>query len=232
MVKLCDEHGYTYHWTSGQKPHLIRNGKRIDCNISNYVPFVVPGLSASSSSTTPSPSSLSSSSQDSVFDVVAGLWEPGLLVPPQIWRKIKTDGLDGGIGVAGRRCHDRRCRQEAQQIIPRTTVFGSDCRECGGCDRSAETEEHGGPKRAVMVTDLGNACGSLWRQCALEAVRIHCPQMLGIIYTQWESGSTTALAIHQALLETRKKTENGQDDETRRETGELKVLAYADDAFL
>ena len=29
-----------YHWTSGQKPHLIRNGKRIDCNISNYVPFV------------------------------------------------------------------------------------------------------------------------------------------------------------------------------------------------
>ena len=41
----------------------------IDCNISNYVPFVVPGFSASSSSTTPSPTSPSSSSQDSVFDV-------------------------------------------------------------------------------------------------------------------------------------------------------------------
>ena len=27
-----------------KKKHLIRNGKRIDCNISNYVPFVVPGL--------------------------------------------------------------------------------------------------------------------------------------------------------------------------------------------
>ena len=40
-----------HHWTSGQKPHLIRNGKRSDCNISNYVPFVVHGLSASSSST-------------------------------------------------------------------------------------------------------------------------------------------------------------------------------------
>ena len=30
----------------------------------------------------------------------------------------------------------------------------------------------------------------------------------------------------------KKKTENGQDDETGREIGELKVLAYADDAFL
>ena len=89
----------------------------------------------------------------------------------QSWRKIKTDSLVGSIGVAGRRCHDRRCRQEAQQIIPRTAVFGSDCRERGGCDRSTETDEHGGPKRAVMVTDLGNASGSLWRQSALEAVQ-------------------------------------------------------------
>ena len=52
--KLCVDHGYSYHWISGQKPHFMRNGKRIDCNISNYVPFVVLGLSASSSSTTPS----------------------------------------------------------------------------------------------------------------------------------------------------------------------------------
>ena len=69
-------------------------------------------------------------------------------------------------------------------------------------------------------------------ECVGSCARIRCPKMLGIICTQWESGSTTALAIHQALLVTRKKTENGQDDETRRETGELKVLAYADDAFL
>ena len=67
-MKLCEDHGYAYHWTSGQKPHLIRNGKSIEfCNISNFVSFVVPGLSASSSSTTPT--SPSSSSQDSVFDV-------------------------------------------------------------------------------------------------------------------------------------------------------------------
>ena len=68
-VKLCEEHGYTYHWKSGQNPHLMKNGKRIDCNIPNYVPFVVPGKSASPSSTSPSSTSSSSSSQDSVFDV-------------------------------------------------------------------------------------------------------------------------------------------------------------------
>ena len=31
LGKLCEDHGYAHHWTSGQKPHLIRNGKRIDC---------------------------------------------------------------------------------------------------------------------------------------------------------------------------------------------------------
>ena len=67
LEKLCEDHGYTYHWISGQKPHLIRNGKRIVCNKSNYVAFVVLGLSESSSSTTPSPTSPSSSSQDSLM---------------------------------------------------------------------------------------------------------------------------------------------------------------------
>ena len=68
LGKLCEEHGYTYHWKSGQNPHLIKNGKRIDCNISNYVPFVVPGISASSSSTTPSSTSSPSSSQESTSE--------------------------------------------------------------------------------------------------------------------------------------------------------------------
>ena len=66
--KFCEDHWCTYHWTSSQKPHLTKNGKKIDCNVSNCVPFVVPGLS-SSSSTAPTPTSSSSSSQDSVFDV-------------------------------------------------------------------------------------------------------------------------------------------------------------------
>ena len=35
LGKLCKDHGETYHWTSDQKPHLTKKGKRIDCNISN-----------------------------------------------------------------------------------------------------------------------------------------------------------------------------------------------------
>ena len=60
-VLSLKDHGYNYHWTSGQKPQLIKNGRKIECNTANYVPFVVPGLSTgSSSSATPtSPTSLS-----------------------------------------------------------------------------------------------------------------------------------------------------------------------------
>ena len=75
LGKLCEDRGYTYHWTSGQKPHLTKNGKIIDCHISNCVPFVVPGLSASFS-TTPTRTSSSSSSQDSVFDVTRNSENP------------------------------------------------------------------------------------------------------------------------------------------------------------
>ena len=41
LQKLCEDHGYTYHWTSGQKPHLTKNGKRNDCKKAHNVPFVV-----------------------------------------------------------------------------------------------------------------------------------------------------------------------------------------------
>ena len=41
LGELCEGHGYTYHWTSSQKPHLTTKGKNIDCNISYDVPFVV-----------------------------------------------------------------------------------------------------------------------------------------------------------------------------------------------
>ena len=50
LRKHCEDHGFLFHWTNGQKPHLTQNGKITDCNISNYVPFAVPGLSTSSSS--------------------------------------------------------------------------------------------------------------------------------------------------------------------------------------
>ena len=44
------KNGYSYEWINGQKPHLIKNGVRIQCNTENFVPFVVPDLSTSSSS--------------------------------------------------------------------------------------------------------------------------------------------------------------------------------------
>ena len=50
LGKLCDERGYAYEWINGQKPHLVKKGIRIPCNTENFVPIVVPGLSASSSS--------------------------------------------------------------------------------------------------------------------------------------------------------------------------------------
>ena len=49
LGKLCDENGYSYEWINGQKPHLIKNGIRIICNMENFVPIVEPGLSSSSS---------------------------------------------------------------------------------------------------------------------------------------------------------------------------------------
>ena len=49
LGKLCDENGYSYEWINGQKPHLVKDGMRIQCNTENFVPIVVPGLSSSSS---------------------------------------------------------------------------------------------------------------------------------------------------------------------------------------
>ena len=66
LGKLCEDHGYNYHWTSGQKPHLTQNGKSFNCNIAKYVPFVVPALSTSSS-TSSSLASSTSSAQDTVI---------------------------------------------------------------------------------------------------------------------------------------------------------------------
>ena len=66
LRKLCQDLGYSYEWTTGQKPQLIKDGGRIRCNTANYVPIVVPGLStgSSTSATRTSPTSLS---QEAVF---------------------------------------------------------------------------------------------------------------------------------------------------------------------
>ena len=37
---LCEEHGYTYEWASGQTPHLTKDGKTILCKTENVVVVV------------------------------------------------------------------------------------------------------------------------------------------------------------------------------------------------
>ena len=51
---LCEDHGYSCEWTSGQLPHLIKNDRRIQCNTEHYVPIVVPGLLTGSFTSTSS----------------------------------------------------------------------------------------------------------------------------------------------------------------------------------
>ena len=64
LGNLCDEHGYSYEWISGQKTHLIKNGMQIQCNTENFVPIMVLGLSTSSSSSFPSSTSMTLSRQE------------------------------------------------------------------------------------------------------------------------------------------------------------------------
>ena len=65
LGKLCDENGYSYEWINGQKTHHMKNGIRIQCNTENFVPIVVPGLSASSSSGSDQSTSRTLSRQES-----------------------------------------------------------------------------------------------------------------------------------------------------------------------
>ena len=60
LGKLCEDHGHTFEWASGQMPHLTKQGNKIPCKTGNFVLLVVPGLSPSSGSN----SSETSTSQD------------------------------------------------------------------------------------------------------------------------------------------------------------------------
>ena len=64
LGKLCDEHGYSHEWINGQKPHLIKNGIRIQSNTENFVPIVFPGFSTSSSSSLLSSTSMTPLNQE------------------------------------------------------------------------------------------------------------------------------------------------------------------------
>ena len=42
LGKLCEDHGYSYDWVSGQMPRLTKEGQTITCKIDNHVPLVAP----------------------------------------------------------------------------------------------------------------------------------------------------------------------------------------------
>ena len=44
LGQLCEDGGYSYEWIGGQKPHLLKNDRRVQCNAENYVPIVVRRL--------------------------------------------------------------------------------------------------------------------------------------------------------------------------------------------
>ena len=43
-LELCEDHGFSYEWLSGQKPRMTKEKKTIICKTDNFVPLVVPGI--------------------------------------------------------------------------------------------------------------------------------------------------------------------------------------------
>ena len=73
LGKLCEDHGCSYEWVSGQKPHLIKNDRKSHATRKNCVPIAVPGLSTGSSSSTAStsPTSLPKDTTDDSLSSLA-----------------------------------------------------------------------------------------------------------------------------------------------------------------
>ena len=57
LGKLCEDHGYSCQWVSGQKPRLTKEKKTVICKTDNFS-LLVPGLSANSGSNSSSTSTL------------------------------------------------------------------------------------------------------------------------------------------------------------------------------
>ena len=88
LGKLCEDHGYSDEWSSGQKPHLIKHGRRIQCKTENYAPIVVPGLATGSSS-----SSTSTSPTSSPQDTVSSTSRPASIRSETVSKLVPGDPL-------------------------------------------------------------------------------------------------------------------------------------------
>ena len=98
LGKLCDEHGHSYEWINGQKPLLIKNGIRIQCNTENFVPIVVPGLSTSSSSSFPSSTSMTPSRQEIDHPTASSSSSTSPRTSPTVW---SDDGIRAREDLCG-----------------------------------------------------------------------------------------------------------------------------------
>ena len=67
LGKLCEDHGYTHHWTSGQKPHLTQKMAKTSIAIKRTTYHSLSLVCRRVSSTSSSPASSTSSSQDTVI---------------------------------------------------------------------------------------------------------------------------------------------------------------------
>ena len=115
LGKLFDENGYSYEWISGLKPHLQKNGIRIPCNTENFVPIVFPGLSSSSSGS--SPTSRTPSRQESHSSSSASISSSSLTVS-EIQTREREDRTESDISPVhvSTKVDDRSGRLDDTQV--------------------------------------------------------------------------------------------------------------------
>ena len=140
-----------FHTTgSAVRNHIsLEMGKKIDCNFSKYVPFVVPGLSASSSSTTPSPTSSSSSSQDSVFDVNRYSENPAPERSGSASEELRGDPLHESTETENKKINEER--EVQRDISHELPDWPQEFRE-NLFDESTSTEPWGNPEQGSQDT--------------------------------------------------------------------------------
>ena len=140
LGKLCEDHGYSCEWISGQKPRLTKEEKTIVCKTDNFVPLVVPGLSTSSGSN----SSSTSTSQDLSLTSPAQERSDGLA--PREWCGSPFKNPEQKKKRDGSRDADDRLRDLPEWLEEFT-------------DNLEDTELHA-PAHISQDSDIGTSCES------------------------------------------------------------------------
>ena len=171
LGKLCDENGYSYESINGQKPHLTKDGIRIQCNTEKFVPIVVPGLSSSSSG------SLSTSKTLSKQESHSSLSSSPTASEIQI--REREDGNNSDISpVQVSNSFDDRSGQPDETTIDRGNSLNSEIPESRRI--RAKPKLHKKPREA---------CTSSWN-----------PRNLKVIYTDIPWNSAKLVKISSGII--------------------------------